>query len=320
MLFPRRVYDKLNGFATEFPEVTTNQITWQVGSLEEVVNGHAWFKERARVHRGGRDAPGSNWHSYLFDGEGHVNEIYYGIEQIGWDGRSKPAALHQTHYRETPELPRRSEYAEIEAATAAGIDPTTGTYGHEAAAETYAVDGVMLARPFKVVRIGPVRLFVDDVAREATFYVETLGLIVTEEVMYHGHRCVFLRANTEHHSLALYPKVLRAELALNPATTLLAFGMQVANYRQLRDSLAYFRARGAVTRFLPRKLSPGIDYSYLVIDPSGHALQLYFAMEQIGWDGRPRPTDTRPTIDNDNWPETVEANGAPGEVLLGPWG
>ena len=29
--------------------------------------------------------PGSNWNAYPFDPDGHVNEIFYGIEQIGWD-------------------------------------------------------------------------------------------------------------------------------------------------------------------------------------------------------------------------------------------
>ena len=320
VLFPRWIHNALNGFADEFPEVTLNQITWQVGSLEEVVNGNVWFAEhKERVYRAGRDAPGSNWHAYLFDGEGHVNEIYYGIEQIGWDGRSKPAGVHQVRYHTSPELPHRSEYAEVKAATEAGVDPATGTFGTELLEEKYPVDGVLLARPFKIVRVGPVRLFVDDVARETAFYTDTIGLTLTERVTYRGHQCVFFRANTEHHSIALYPKALRAELGLTETTTLMAFGLQVANYRQLRDALNFFRERGDVTRFLPAELTPGIDYSFLVIDPSGHAMHFYHAMEQIGWDGKPRPAAQRPAIDNDIWPDAIAANGAAGEVFLGPW-
>lgn len=60
-------------------------------------------------------------------------------------------------------------------------------------------------------------------------------------------------------------------------------------------------------------------------DPQGHRILLYYYMEQIGWDGRPRPADlrgqseTRPVKD---WPETVEA---PTDVyadqpLVGPMG
>ena len=47
-------------------------------------------------------------------------------------------------------------------------------------------------------------------------YIETMGLTLTEEISWHGHRCVFLRANTEHHTVALYPLALRAELGLRP--------------------------------------------------------------------------------------------------------
>ncbi len=61
----------------------------------------------------GRDTPGSNWHFYPIDPEGHTNEFYYGIEQIGWDGFSKPPALHKITYHKPPDLPHRSEYAEV---------------------------------------------------------------------------------------------------------------------------------------------------------------------------------------------------------------
>jgi len=74
-------------------------------------------------------------------------------------------------------------------------------------------------------------------------------------------------------------------------------------------------------RYLPAELSPGIDYSAFAIDPDGHAIQLYYYMEQIGWDGRPRPAHLRPKVDHANWPESVPAasDAFNGEVYLGPW-
>ena len=61
-----------------------NQITWQVGSLREVVAAETYLAELVAANRRrGRDMPGSNWHIYSFDPEGTVNELYYGIEQIG---------------------------------------------------------------------------------------------------------------------------------------------------------------------------------------------------------------------------------------------
>ena len=51
-------------------------------------------------------------------------------------------------------------------------------------------------------------------------------------------------------------------------------------------------------------------------------MQLYYYMEQVGWDGRPRPAGSRPVIDNDHWPETVAgmSDSFLGEPFLGPLG
>ncbi len=45
-------------------------------------------------------------------------------------------------------------------------------------------------------------------------------------------------------------------------------------------------------------------------------------MEQVGWDGRPRPADLRRRVDNANWPDTLEPmeDSYLGEAFLGPWG
>src|SRR5213075_2562780 len=114
-----------------------------------------------------------------------------------------------------------------------------------------------------------VRLFAADMDAMVGFYRDDLGLTITEEINYRGHRCVFLRANTEHHSMELYP---------------------------------------------------GIDYSAFAIDPDGFAFQLYYYMEQIGWDGKPRPAALRPKVDNANWPDAVAAQSDTflGEPYLGP--
>src|SRR3989442_13765242 len=94
---------------------TINQITWQCGSLGEVVRAVAFFKERGvEIRRVGRDMPGSNWHAYVYDPDGHVNELYYGIEQIGWDGGSKPLPVYERGFHDLPTLPQISAEAEAE--------------------------------------------------------------------------------------------------------------------------------------------------------------------------------------------------------------
>ncbi len=322
VFFPRKALAANYKFPNEFPEVTTNQITWQVGSLREVVDGFEYFRSLGlRIHRSGRDLPGSNWNAYPFDPDGHVNEIFYGIEQVGWDGLSKPLAMHDMRHTQPPALPYRSEYAEVAAGRADGVDAGAGWLQREPVPEQYDVGGILLARPFKIVRVGPVRIFVTDIARALTFYRDVLGLMVTEEVTWNGHRCVFLRANTEHHSLALYPVALRAELGLNPGTTVFSLGMQVADFAQLRAAVGFLGNEGVTIKFLPPELFPGIDHCAFALDPDGHAVQLYHGMEQIGWDGRPRPPGLRPKIDNSHWPQSIDAGSDTflGEAFLGPW-
>ena len=57
--------------------VTVGQITWQVQSLKEVMDGHNWLTEEGcNMVRVGRDMPGSNWHTYLMDPDWHQNELY----------------------------------------------------------------------------------------------------------------------------------------------------------------------------------------------------------------------------------------------------
>ena len=321
VLFPKRVRDALG--RQEQPGITVNQITWQVGSLAEVGNAIKWFNERGiKQQRSGRDMPGSNWHTYLYDPDGQSNELYYGIEQIGWNGHSKPRAMYDRGFDKPPELPQISEFDEVEQARAKGIDIFSGYRHIEKLPATYDVDGVLLPRPFKVVRLGPVYLFTEDLEKSAEFYRDTLGFTLTEEIIYHGERCLFMRANTEHHSLALFPLKLRDSLGLSAHTKCAALGLQLASYRQLKAAVKFFHDNAVeVTESLPHELHPGIEYSATVRDPDGHAIQVYYAMEQIGWDGKPRPKNLRQPRKLNEWPDVLDhdANAYLGEPFSGPW-
>jgi catechol 2,3-dioxygenase-like lactoylglutathione lyase family enzyme len=203
---------------------------------------------------------------------------------------------------------------------ASGTNLQSGFRYVETNPRSFDVDGILLPRPFKIVRIGPVRLFVEDVERAREFYEQVMGLTVSATVTWSGHSCVFLRVNTEHHALALYPMALRQELGSSEHTTLLSFGLQLANYRQLRDAIGFLRDRGVTVRELPSGLSPGIDYSCLAIDPDGHAVQLYYYMQQTA--ALTNPVNAPGADGIETWPERVEARPDTflGEPYLGPWG
>jgi catechol 2,3-dioxygenase-like lactoylglutathione lyase family enzyme len=322
VLFNKQVMDMLSGGARR-SDVTINQITWQVGSLAEVGAAAQWLNERGeKLQRVGRDMPGSNWHAYVYDPDGHTNELYYGIEQVGWEGYSKPRSMYDRGFREAPALPQINEFQEVQDALSKGIDLESGYRHVDDLPAKYDVQGVLLPRPFKITRIGPVKLFVDDLDASLAYYSDTLGFDVTEETNWHGHRGVFLRANTEHHSLAIFPMAMRRELGLSEHTTNMSFGVQLANYRQLKDAVDFLRDNGVrVDTDVPAELHPGMDYVAHAFDPDGHCIELYYYMEQLGWDGKPRPASQRRDTSG-AWPTTLEpmSDTYQGEPFLGPWG
>ena len=314
-----------NGRRYAAPDITINQITWQTQSLTEPVHAVDYFADRGiELQRTGRDGAGSNWATYFYDPDGHTNELYYGIEQIGWDGHSKPEQYRRP-VREKVQLPVKSEFDEVQESLATtGVMPTAGHRHLETMAPIYEVGGIMLPRPFKIVKHGPVNIFVEDVGRAVDFYTENLGFVLSEESTWQGERAAFLRCNTEHHSLGLFPRAWRERLGLSSHTTCTSFGIQVANYQQLKDAIGFLRENGVrvETNLIPPELYPGIDYSAHCFDPEGHCIQLYYYMEQVGWDGRVRPKSERRQVDPGKWPDTLEplSDTFGGEPFLGPWG
>jgi catechol 2,3-dioxygenase-like lactoylglutathione lyase family enzyme len=246
------------------------------------------------------------------------------MAQIGWNGESKPREMCEEYTRrfaQAPVVPQKAEGSEVHEAPTLGFDLHSGVKEVEAGGE-YDVDGVLLGRPFKVVHVRPVRLFVRNLEQAETFYQRVLGLTKTEEIHFEGQRCVFLRASTEHHSLALYPIGLREALDLRRDTTAMALGLQVGNYGQLRRAVSFLKERGCTVRELPPELFPGMGRSAFVFDPDGHAVQLYSYMETIGWDGKPRPAHLRTKITPGDWPNSLppEADEFGGEIFAGPVG
>jgi phosphate/sulfate permease len=323
VLADREAVDRMYASRPHRPSHSVNQMTWQVGSLREVVNAIDYFEATGvPINRAGRDMPGSNWHVYPFDPEFHRNELYYGMEQVGWNGIPKPVELYARGFHDKPDLPQISEEEEVLRAIADGVDMNTGYVQREIMESTYDVDGVLLPRPFKVVRHGPIGLFIDDIDAASDFYQNIMGFIVTREITYKGERCQFLRCNTEHHSLALYSKKLRTELGSAEDSSCMGFGVQMGNYRQLQDAVTFLKERGREIVELPGELFPGMDYVAAVTDPDGVRLILYHYMEQVpgnvSWLNDTSIANTAIA----SWPKTIEAQADTfmGEAYLGPWG
>lgn len=243
------------------------------------------------------------------------------MEQIGWNRLSKPVGMREVEGEEPP-LPQRSEQQEVRDALDDDVDLHEGHKSEDLEGRDHIVGGVRLPRPFKVNKVGPVHIFVRDVAVSETFYRDLFGLVTTEEVTWQGHRAVFMRLGNDHHVLGLYPLELRSQLGFDERTTVMGTGIELCSYAQLRDAIEYLDAAGA-TRGpqVPAELLPGIDHSMSYVDPAGHCVRLYFSMEQIGWDGKPRPAELRRKVEA-QWPETIPAlsDTYVDQTLLGPIG
>src|SRR5258706_13909813 len=118
------------------------------------------------------------------------------------------------------------------------------------------------------------------------------------------------------------PSRVRPTPRTRPQPHGLAPGAPGPRLRQFARCVGVLAPNGARTIDLPPELHPGIDYAAHVLDPDGHVLQLYPEMEQIGWDGRPRPRSQRRKAPRlDAWPQTLEgtSDAYRGEPFLGPW-
>lgn len=246
----------MRGWQGRGRQTTVQQISWQIGSLAEMVNAVQYFRAREiPIQRTGRDMPGSNWHTYVWDPDDYINEFFYGMEQEGWNRRSKPYAMYYRGFTDVPSLPQMSEETELKEAFEQGVDVSTGYLSQDTLPPEYEVEGVILPRPFKVTKVGPAHIFVSDVDRSVRFYTDAFGFKVTEEAQYQGEKAVYLRAGSEHHSLGLISAGLKGRLGCRPDTSLMAFGLEVATYQQLKDAVGFLKENG-VAFHLPHRSKP----------------------------------------------------------------
>jgi len=324
LLLAHRTFGTLLGNDRVAKDNTLSQLTWQVGSLREVVDAEAFLRDRGvQIVRIGRDMPGGNWHIYFLDPDDNTVELYYGMEQIGWQRKSRPREMHYRGFMQAPPLPQMSEAAEVRDALAKGIDIDSGWQPSEPhLEETHDVGGMLLARPFKITRLGPMSMFTERMAEMLTFYTELLGFQVVEETEYLGKRIVYLRSGSEHHTFVLADKALRSLIGLSEHTSCLSIGLEVGSYSQLRAAVRHLVDNGhSLVKDVPPELYLGIDYAAHLQDPDGHLICLYYYMEQVGWDGKPRPRDERRQV-ADPWPETLTPlpDTYADQTYLGPLG
>lgn len=153
-------------------------------------------------------------------------------------------------------------------------------------AERIRAKGRSRGHGFKVTRLGHVALHVANLERSVAFYTEVLGFEVSDvypATMMPGGM-VFLRFNADHHGIAL---VGGAESRATSAE-LHHVAFEVGSLDEVVRARDHLRACGAVITFEGRRRA-GCQLAVEFEDPDGHALEIYWGLDQIGSDGQTRP-------------------------------
>jgi catechol 2,3-dioxygenase len=141
--------------------------------------------------------------------------------------------------------------------------------------------------PFQVRKLGHVVLQVSNLERSLDFYTHILGFKVSdvypEELMPGG--MVFLRCNTDHHSLALVGAG-KGE-ARNIELHHVAF--EVATLDEVVRARDHLRAHNVPIDFEGRRRA-GCQIAVEFRDPDNHSIEIYWGVDQVGTDGRVRPS------------------------------
>ncbi|MBN8293146.1 3,4-dihydroxyphenylacetate 2,3-dioxygenase [Rhodobacter sp. NTK016B] len=121
--------------------------------------------------------------------------------------------------------------------------------------------------PFNIVRLSHVEYGVTDLAASRAFYVDTLGLQVTDE----DDRIIYLRAMEErgHHCIAL----VQSDTAYVGG-----LGFKVFDEQELDKAAAWFEAQGLGVDWVER---PFLGRTFRTRDPFGIPLEFYCRMDRL---------------------------------------
>ena len=141
--------------------------------------------------------------------------------------------------------------------------------------------------PIKVNKLGHLVYEVSDVEKTVRFWTEVMGFTLSDR----NHLgMAFLRCGSDHHAIALAQSRSAARPAPESGLRVQHLAMEVDDVEMLFAAREWLKRHGYVIAFEGRR-GPGCNLSLHVLDPDGFDFELYYGMDQIGKDGRTRPTD-----------------------------
>jgi catechol 2,3-dioxygenase-like lactoylglutathione lyase family enzyme len=142
--------------------------------------------------------------------------------------------------------------------------------------------------PFRINKIGHVVLHVHDIERSTQFYTEILGFKISD--IYANNElpggAVFLRCNADHHGIALF----QAKGDPMPGHGMNHVAFEVSSLDEVVRLRDHLRKHNVEIDFHGRRRA-GVQIAVEFRDPDGHRLEIYWGIDQFGYDDRARPAE-----------------------------
>jgi catechol 2,3-dioxygenase-like lactoylglutathione lyase family enzyme len=150
-----------------------------------------------------------------------------------------------------------------------------------------AIASTSEATPVKVKKLGHVVFTVSDIERTTKFWTEIMGFQVSDR---NEMGMVFLRQGSDHHTIALVPAKTKDELPKDGRPGFHHCALEVGSVSELFKIRNFLRAKAVPIVYEGRRGAggnPGVEFR----DPDGFNIELYASMDQVGWDGKSRPSE-----------------------------
>ena len=153
-------------------------------------------------------------------------------------------------------------------------------------------------------RLGHVGIAVRDMELMVAFYRGVLGMDVSDQMAYPDGGSVaegvWLRCGSDHHALALFRPAGPDPGQPSGRSALHHVAFELASFDELRRAARLAREQlGQVPAV--RQGGPGCQLRVYLRDPEQNLVELYWALDQVGWDGRSRPYPPIEDVDLDTF-------------------
>ncbi|MGH2872281.1 MAG: VOC family protein [Solirubrobacteraceae bacterium] len=152
--------------------------------------------------------------------------------------------------------------------------------------------------------IGHVGLIARDLNRFVEFYERVLGFRVSDWMTFPPEspfaEGVWMRCNSVHHVISVFrpkqepPDTLSTARSATPG--LHHMGFEMSSLADLLSAVRYAREQGLEIQGM-RTGGPGMQLRLYIWDPEDNIVELYWGMDQVGWDAASRPYTPVATID-----------------------